>query len=752
MQNASSPKTLGRYELLFMLGQGGMGEVHLARLSGAGGFEKLCIVKTILPQLNSDPQFVDRFHHEARVLVQLNHANIAQVYDMGEVDQTLYMAIEYVPGVDLGRVFDRTVRAGTHVPTPVALLIGQRLAEALGYAHRKVGADGALLGLVHRDISPQNVMVSYEGETKVIDFGLAKSVARSKHTMPSTVLGKLGYMSPEQAKALPLDYRSDIYSAGIVLWELLAGRPLFAGGTVAEMVAMMSNPRIPSLRSIRPDISEALDATVMRALQVEPSMRYARCEDLARALNELMVREGLNAGSEDVGNYVRAMCPEEYAAERKLQSQLSLLRKKGITETVEPRRIDATAIRASNDLDSGAPPMTAAQRALSMATPTPGRISLSDTAPMPAPRLESISTGQIIVPKSRAPAIVLGLLGFAALAGGVVWLTSKSGPVPVVAPAPAPMAAAVDPADEKKPDDDKAAEARGAVEQVEVTGEPYRVLKDGDKYYARIEDKQKMLKEGDSLRLVGGPIEGSKKRDVFADASVLEVKGRLARVLVDDEEGLPPKIFAVLDVSEVPRVRKKKPAAKAAEPALAAANGPNGNDTQRFPAPVPTLPTTPPPEPAPAENAHRLTGEKFDGLRRPSMLNQVNGAPPENAQQNSLNSVVLPPPPPPPPSPAPVAPNAPAALPTLDGSIAIRQGFASQVYVRNNSSQDWKGCEVRLPGNLSTRGVNLRARSQTSLFMASFARGYGPPDQNLARERGRIRCVNADGYVLVLYR
>ncbi|MHB8879739.1 MAG: serine/threonine protein kinase, partial [Myxococcaceae bacterium] len=211
MENpAPAPLAFGRYELVYMLAQGGMGEVHLAKLTGAAGFEKLCIVKTILPQMAGDKQFVDRFHHEAKTLVQLAHSSIAQVYDMGEVDGTFYMAIEYIAGVDLSRVAERSRELGTEIPVPIALFIGQRVAEALGYAHRKVGPDGAPLGIVHRDVSPQNAMVSYEGEVKVIDFGLAKSAARSKHTLPATVLGKLGYMSPEQARAERLDHRSDI--------------------------------------------------------------------------------------------------------------------------------------------------------------------------------------------------------------------------------------------------------------------------------------------------------------------------------------------------------------------------------------------------------------------------------------------------------------------------------------------------------------------------------------------------------------
>ncbi|MBX7113589.1 MAG: serine/threonine protein kinase [Myxococcaceae bacterium] len=740
MPNAAHAKTLGRYELLFLLGQGGMGEVHLARLTGAGGFEKLCIVKTILPQMNSDPQFVDRFHHEARILVQLNHANIAQVYDMGNVDNTLYMAIEYVPGVDLGRVFDRTLRASSQVPIPVALLIGQRLTEALGYAHRKAGADGASLGIVHRDISPQNVMVSYEGEVKVIDFGLAKSVARSKHTMPSTVLGKLGYMSPEQAKALPLDYRSDIYSAGIVLWEMLTGRPLFSGGTVAEMVAMMANPRIPSLRSVRPEVSEALDAVVMRALQVDPTQRYVRSEDLARALNELMVREGVSAGSEEVGNYVRAMCPEEYAAERKLQSQLSVLRKKGTADPPAERVLDATAIRSSKEISGETAHMTAAQKALSLATPYPGRISATDAAPAEEPFEPSMP---ILVPKSRAPVIVVGLLAFAALAAGGYWLMSKKPSAETGS-----TAAAVKPAVVKEPVvDDKApeppapaaaAESDEPKELIEVSGEPYRVLKDGDKYYVRIEDKQKMLKEGDSLRLVGAAVEGNKKREVLADASVLELKGHLARVLVDDEAGLPAKLFAVRDESEMPRTpKKKKSVTKPAEPVATTPVSTPQPATVTEPAPAPNV--------IPFDGSRRFDGTKVDGLRRPAVMNTepavAPGYPPPNKP-------VLPPPPPV----AAAAPaNSGANLPALEGTVTIRGGFASQVFVRNNSSLDWSGCEVRLPGNVASRGIFLRAHSQASLFMASFSRS-GPVDQNVARERARIRCQNADGYVPVMYR
>ncbi|QDE71982.1 serine/threonine-protein kinase [Myxococcus xanthus] len=318
-----SSRFLGRYELVHPLGQGGMGEVYLAKISGAAGFEKPCIVKTILPALLKDRQFLDRFHHEAKVLVHLVHSSIAQVYDMGEADGTYFMALEYVAGVDLAYLLEQARSQGVAVPVPVALFLGQRIAEGLGYAHRKTGPDGSPLGIVHRDVSPHNVMVSYEGEVKVIDFGLAKSAARSKYTLPSTVMGKLGYMSPEQVRAEPLDHRSDIYSCGVVVWEMLAGRSLIPHGTVGEMMAAMSQPVVPSLSELRPDVDAALDAVVRRALTARPDDRYMRSDELARALNTELVRSGASMGAEEVGYFVRGLCPEAFDAQRKLISKVS---------------------------------------------------------------------------------------------------------------------------------------------------------------------------------------------------------------------------------------------------------------------------------------------------------------------------------------------------------------------------------------------------------------------------------------------
>lgn len=432
------PRLLGRYELVHLLGQGGMGEVYLAKISGAAGFEKPCIVKTILPALLKDRQFLDRFHHEAKVLVHLVHSSIAQVYDMGEAEGTYYMALEYVAGVDLAYLQEQARNESQQLPVPVALYLGQRIAEGLGYAHRKTGPDGSPLGIVHRDVSPHNVMLSYEGEVKVIDFGLAKSAARSKYTLPSTVMGKLGYMSPEQVRAEPLDHRSDIYSCGVVVWELIAGRPLVPHGTVGEMMAAMSNPTVPALHEVRPDVDPAIDAVVRRALAPSPDDRYARSDDFARALNEQLLRSGANLGAEEVGEFVRALCPQAFATQRQLISRVSS--SPGLRRTPLP---GGSPVPSS----SGAPANTArfpvplepsqadtgtgyestlVRSTGASATPVAGAVPA--TVPAETLRLEKSSSGP--GKKGWTAAIALGALGLIGTTVGVTALLMNHSPPP----------------------------------------------------------------------------------------------------------------------------------------------------------------------------------------------------------------------------------------------------------------------------------------------------------------------------------
>jgi len=464
------PRALGRYELVHLLGQGGMGEVFLAKISGAAGFEKPCIVKTVLPALLKDRQFLDRFHHEAKVLVHLVHSSIAQVYDMGEAEGTYYMALEYVAGVDLAYLLEQVRNHSQPMPVPVALYLGQRIAEGLGYAHRKAGPDGTALGIVHRDVSPHNVMVSYEGEVKVIDFGLAKSAARSKYTLPATVMGKLGYMSPEQVRAEPLDHRSDIYSCGVVMWEMLAGRSLIPGGTIGEMMAAMSNPQVPSLHELRPEVDPALDAVVLRALAASPEQRYARTDEFARALAEQLVRSGASLGAEEVGDYVRALCPEAYANQRRLLSSIS--GGNSLHRTSPPEPAAPNTARFTPVPPSASPPGLEATLLRQGLSPASGTGSGSSTAvfgsgsvtpepapqavaPLPAPGVLAppppapVAVGVERVPphtpeapaRNRRPVVaVLGALGLIAATAGVTSFLMRQ-PPPQPPPQPAPLVA-----------------------------------------------------------------------------------------------------------------------------------------------------------------------------------------------------------------------------------------------------------------------------------------------------------------------
>jgi serine/threonine-protein kinase len=346
------------------------------------------------------------------------------------------MALEYVAGVDLSYLQEQSRAQEQALPVPVALYLGQRIAEGLGYAHRKAGPDGLPLGIVHRDVSPHNVMVSYEGEVKVIDFGLAKSAARSKYTLPSTVMGKLGYMSPEQVRAEAVDHRSDIYSCGVVVWELLAGRSLVAHGTVGEMMAAMSNPSVPALHELRPDVDPALDAVVRRALAPDPADRYARADDFARALNEQLLRTGSPLGAEEVGDFVRAVCPEAFASQRKLLSRIS---SPGLRRTPAPggtlvplNTARHTPLPLGSDGGTGYE-ATMVRSASGTATPTVSPMAgtgLDATSARTLPMAESSSGPLAVSRKGWTVAILLGALGLVGASAGVTAVMMNRPPPP----------------------------------------------------------------------------------------------------------------------------------------------------------------------------------------------------------------------------------------------------------------------------------------------------------------------------------
>ncbi len=288
------PRQFGPYSLLKLLAKGGMGEIYLARTAGISHFEKYYAVKKLLKKFAHDADVCARFIDEAKLGARLQHPNIVQVYDLGKVTDELFMATEFVDGFDLRRVLRFCHEKRKRIPLDIALFIVREVLSGLAYAHRQVDAEGQSINLIHRDISPQNVLVSFEGEVKIIDFGLAKSTQRSQETQANVLLGNFGYMSPEQARGQKLDVRTDVYSTGIVLFELVTGTKRFVDENPLRLLEMVARPTpiMPSDRA--PDVPKALDRIFLGATQANREGRYKDAEsfrdEVTQALHKLNPR------------------------------------------------------------------------------------------------------------------------------------------------------------------------------------------------------------------------------------------------------------------------------------------------------------------------------------------------------------------------------------------------------------------------------------------------------------------------------
>ncbi len=291
------------YEILERIGVGGMGEVFLARQRLVRGVERLVILKTILPKLARHMPFVHQFLDEARVAATLNHPNIVSIHEVGEADGEWFIAMEYIRGVDLLQLLQAAEKLGERVPEGVVATMVRDAASGLHHAHMATDAQGRPLNVVHRDVSPQNLMVRIDGVTKVLDFGIAKSANRLEETMPGTFRGKLSYMSPEQAGGEEVDARSDQFSLGIVLWELLTGERLFASDSPAKTMRRVLAGAVAPPSSHVPGVDPALEAIVMRMLRLRADERFADCATVAATLDRWLRDRGHDAA--EVGRFVR---------------------------------------------------------------------------------------------------------------------------------------------------------------------------------------------------------------------------------------------------------------------------------------------------------------------------------------------------------------------------------------------------------------------------------------------------------------
>lgn len=267
-----------------------MAEVYVAKTRGIGGFEKLVAIKVIHPRYSEDDHFIQMLVEEAKISVQLSHVNIAQTFDLGCIDNVYFIAMEYIEGADAYRVVKRAYDKTRSLPVDLCCYIGAEVCHGLAYAHRKRDAEGRPMGIVHRDISPQNVLISYAGEVKLVDFGIAKAALRTGQTEVGVIKGKYYYMSPEQSWGDPVDQRSDVFSTGLLLHELLTGEMVYKENNVPALLDQVRKAEIDGPASKRSDIPLELDRVVMRALAKEPVDRYQSAHALAQELTEILYR------------------------------------------------------------------------------------------------------------------------------------------------------------------------------------------------------------------------------------------------------------------------------------------------------------------------------------------------------------------------------------------------------------------------------------------------------------------------------
>lgn len=276
-----------------MLGRGGMGEVWLAQQRGSAGWQKQVAVKKLLPHLSQDAEFLARFHDEGRLAASLSHGNIVATLEMVEQDGETLVAMEYVDGIDLREALRRSRARGQTVPVDVALWVASEVCRALDFAHSRLGDDGRPLGIVHRDVSPSNVLLSRSGEVKLADFGIAAARSRLSRTLTGQLRGKLSYMSPEQASGLRVDGRSDLFALGAVVYEMLSGQKAFDGDAEAEILGRVQQARCTPLAELRPDLDPDLVATVERSMTLDPDARYATAEEMGvELLRSMMLQTG----------------------------------------------------------------------------------------------------------------------------------------------------------------------------------------------------------------------------------------------------------------------------------------------------------------------------------------------------------------------------------------------------------------------------------------------------------------------------
>lgn len=314
-----------RYRVTERLEAGGMAEVFKGEATSVQGFKKQVAIKRVLPHLAQNRNFISMFLDEARLGARLSHANIVTVFDIGAADNTYFIVMEFVDGCNLKAVIEEHRQQGRRIPVKEAVYIAIEACKGLSFAHELEDEEGRNLGIVHRDISPPNILISKRGEVKVTDFGLAKATTQLEKTDPGVVKGKFSYLSPEAAMGLPVDSRTDIYALGIVLWEMLAGRRLFLGETDYQTVKMVQESKIPSLSRINPEVDPDLERVILKALERDVANRYQTARDFGDGLAQYLFSRQLKVTSFDIANVVKWVLDSKRAAKAGQKPEISII-------------------------------------------------------------------------------------------------------------------------------------------------------------------------------------------------------------------------------------------------------------------------------------------------------------------------------------------------------------------------------------------------------------------------------------------
>ncbi len=391
---------LGSYEVVRKLARGGMAELFLARTVGPEGFEKLVVLKKILPSHAENPKFVRLFLDEAKLAATLDHPHIAHVYDMGKVDGNYFFTMEYVHGQDVRTTMRRTARVNQQFPIDHAVQIARNVAAALHYAHERRRPDGSLLEIVHRDVSPSNILVSYDGAVKLVDFGVAKAATSTVKTRTGTLKGKIAYMSPEQAKGAPIDRRSDIFSLGIVLWEMVTTQRLFKAENDLATIQQIINSKAQPPSQLRPECPPELERVILRALATEIDSRYQTAAQLQLDLEELAREQKLKQSTVALRTYMHELFDEEIRAWSEAQASGQTLTEHMVEQATQMTTpVSESELYSLDDFEAydddednenpsetAAPTMTSGAPTQQIAVPPPiaARTSSRDVVPIPA--------------------------------------------------------------------------------------------------------------------------------------------------------------------------------------------------------------------------------------------------------------------------------------------------------------------------------------------------------------------------------